>query len=115
MVQTLAVNENNDLYLDSNGNIAKAEDLQAVLQLCDHAAKTVRGELVLDTTSGIPYFTAAWGGVPSIPKFEAALREALLRVQGVVEVSSLITDISGDVLSYSAVIRTIYGGGAING
>ena len=107
-----------DLYLTPDGNIAMAYDLQAVLQSCAEAAQTILGEMVFNVNAGIPYFQTVWVGVPNVAQFTAALRTAFLAVGGgglVVEVVSLITSQVGSVLTYNAIIRTIYGTGPIVG
>ena len=108
MTQTFAVNSNNDLYIGRDGNLAIVNSLDAILQNCEHAAKTTLGELVLQTNVGIPDFQVVWNGVPNIQQFNASLRQALLAVDGVVEILSLNTVRNGDALIYQAVIRTIY-------
>lgn len=115
MTQTFAVNINNDLYIGKDGNLAIVNGLEAVLQNCAHAAKTVLGSLVLQTNIGVPYFETVWNGVPMVMQFQAGLRQAFLTVEGVIEVISLTTSQSVNTLLYNAVIRTIYGNGAING
>ena len=113
-MQILAVDENNDLYT-VNGRIVVARDLNAVLQACEHAAKTLLGEMVLAIDQGIPYFETVWNGIPNYQQFEAALRLAFSNVSNVVEVVSLTITRNADVLNYMAVIRTTYGQGEING
>lgn len=126
MTQTLAANVNNniqgvapgDIYLDAQGNIAVVYNQEAVLQACAQAAQTVLGEMIYNTTSGIPFFEAVWIGVPNIQQYNASLRSAFLAVGGgglVTEVISLFTSQNGDVLYYSAIIRTIYGTGTLIG
>lgn len=115
MAKTLAVNANNDLYLDDQGNIAVSYDLQALLETCSQAAKTRLGEMVLNTDQGIPYFETVFIGVPQLKQFEAALRATFLAIDGVVEVVSLITAQQDNTLTYTAIIRTIYGTGGVNG
>lgn len=126
MTQTIAANVNNnipgvapgDIYLDEQGNIAVVYNQEAVLQACAQAAQTVLGEMIYNTTTGIPFFEAVWIGVPNIQQYAASLRSAFLNVGGgglVTEVVSLITSQNGDVLYYSAIIRTIYGTGTLTG
>ena len=111
----------NDIYLNKFGNIATSEDLQAVLEECAQAARTLLGECVFDTTIGIPYEQVVWVGVPNVAQFNAALRTAFLNVAGVSEVISLTitqnhstsTVQTADVLSFTAVIQTIYGRGIV--
>jgi hypothetical protein len=85
------------------------------LQDCAQVAKLQLGEAVLNTNLGVPYFQTVWNGVPNIQQFTSSLRSAFLSVTGVVEVVSLITSQTDNVLSYTAVIRTIYGSGGISG
>lgn len=115
MTQTLAVNDFNDIYIGRDGNLVIAYDLDAVLQACSQVAKSLLGEMVLAIDQGIPYFQTVWVGVPNLQQFESALRRAFLGVTGVVEVVSLVTSLTGDVLQYTAEIRTIYGSGVVNG
>lgn len=120
-MQTLSANVNsniagvafNDLYLDADGNISLSFDIQAALQACAQAAQTLLGEMVFNVNQGIPYFQTVWVGVPNIQQFNAALRAAFLAVPNVVEVISLLTSQLNDTLTYSAVIRTTFGNGAV--
>lgn len=114
-MKTFGVDANNDLFIGPDGNLAIVVDLQAVLENCEHAAKTIYNEMVLAQGQGLPYFEAVWIGVPNIPLFEATLRAALAAVDGVVAVNSLATSVDGGVLTYTAEIATIYGDGALNG
>ena len=110
-ILTFAVNSDNDIYLDAQGNIAFAFDLTAITQQCKQVAQTLLGEMVYNVNQGIPYFQTVWVGVPNISQFTSALRRAFLAVGGVLEVVSLITSQSGNTLFYTAMIRTIYGNG----
>jgi hypothetical protein len=104
----------NDIYLDVNGNISLSYDLEAVVQACAQASKTLLGEEVFNTLIGIPYFTAVFAGVINIEQFAAALRRAWIAVNGVTEVLSLDINTNNKVLTYQAVINTIYGIGTLN-
>lgn len=116
-MRTLSANVNNniagvspnDIYLDADGNISLSFDIQAVLQACAQAAKTLLGEIVLNTTLGIPYFQTVWIGVPNIQQWTAALRSSFLAVPNVVDIISLITSQQESILTYSAIIRTSFG------
>lgn len=115
MTQTFAVDANNDLFIGSDDRLGVASGLQAVLQNCEHAAKTILNEMVLAQGEGLPYFEAVWNGVPNIPVFEAAFRQRVGAVQDVEAVTTLTTQTVGEVLTYQATIRTVYGTGEING
>ena len=105
----------NDIYLDSFGNISLSTNLQAVLENCAQAARTLLGEIVFNINQGIPYFQVVWIGVPNILQFSAALRLAFLAVSGVSEVVTLDTQQVDNSLTYTAVIKTVYGIGTLNG
>lgn len=115
MTQTLAVDENNDLFLDTNDNIALYTDLQATLQACEQAVKTKLGEMVLDNQAGVPYFEAAFNGSPNLSILSAGIKTAILGVDGVNQVLSLEINIENDAIVYVATILTVYGEGQIGG
>lgn len=114
MTLVVAVDSNNDIFVGPDGSLATAAGLLAVLQACEHAAKTQAGEMVYAVDQGLPNFATIWNGSPQRSQFEAFLRRALLAVPDVLEVRELNTEVSGGVLSYRAVIKTIYGTGAVN-
>lgn len=109
MVQTVLTNANNDIYLDASGNLAMATGEAAVAQACENVSRASLGEEVFSINNGIPFFQAVFIGTPKIPIFETYLRQALLSVPGVVEITSLTTTISNNALSYTAVIETVFG------
>jgi hypothetical protein len=114
MTQTFAVNSNNDLYIGVDGNLAIVTDLEAVKQDCEHVAKTMLESCVLQTNYGLPYFQVVFNGTPQIPQFQAALRQAFLNVNGVMDVISLSTNKNADILTYSATIETAFGAVALS-
>lgn len=113
---SLAVDENNDIYLDANGNIALVYDLEAVRQDCDHAAKTLLGDLIFNQDLGIPYLQTVFTPPINLTQFEAALRDNLLGVNSAItQVLSVSINQNGDVLNYVAQIASIYGEFEISG
>lgn len=114
MTRTFQVNENNDLFMAS-GTLTFASDIQAVLLICEHAAKTILGELVFATGQGLPYFETVWTGNPTTAPFEAAFRLRIPQIEGVDSIEELTTEQVNGVMRYEAVINTIYGQGRING
>lgn len=115
MTTTLAVNENNDLFIGVEGSLALRTGLPGVMQAAEHAAKTQLGEMIYAVDEGLPNFATVWNGSPNTAQFEAFLRRALMSVEGVVEVSQLTITLAGQVLQYRATIKTIYGTGVLNG
>lgn len=122
-MQTLSANVNDiasigaydDIYLNSSGNISISYDLQAVLEACAQAAQTVLGEIIFNVNQGIPFFQTIWKGTPNSQQYTAALRAAFLNVPNVIEVVSLMTTQVDNEFQYTAVIRTSFGTGGING
>lgn len=112
---SLATDENNDIYLDEFGNLATVSGVSAVAQVCRNTVLTTYGELIYDIDSGIPYFETVFSDPPNIDLFQNAVVRALEDVEGVISVSAFEYTISGDILSYTAVIQTIYGEIKING
>ena len=109
-MRTLGTNSSNDLYIASNGQLAINTELSALSQTCEHVVKTMMGELILQGDEGVPNFQLIWGGAPNIAQAENAIREALLRVSGVEEVTELSAFVRDGVFVYNATIQTIYGG-----
>jgi hypothetical protein len=115
MTRIFSVDVNNDLILASDGNLAISEELDAILQACEHAAKAQLSEMVLAADQGMPNFQTIWNGSPNVPQFEAYLRRQLLAVEGVTDVVSIDASVANNVLAYTAVIKTQFGQGAVNG
>jgi hypothetical protein len=113
--QTLAVNENNDIYIGEDGNLALIFDIQGTLQACAHATKTILGEMIFAANQGVPNFQLIWVGVPNLQQYESAVRATLLSVDGVKEIVSFKYSLADNNLTYTAVIKTIYGTGTVNG
>ncbi len=107
------VNDQNDIYLGKDGNLVIVQDLEGTLQACAHSAKTRLGEMVLAVNEGLPDFELIWVGIPNIPQYESSIRRAILNVFGVLDILSFVSEISNNNLSYSIVIRTIYGTGVV--
>lgn len=115
MTRSLAVDENNDIFIGADGSLAVATARDAVQNCCAQAAKTQLGEMIFAIDQGLPNFEAVWNGAPNLGQFEAYLRRNLQAVPDVISVDSVTIDASGGSLNYVATIKTIYGPGVING
>lgn len=115
MTRIFSVDENNDLFINEQGTLAISSGLKAVLQNCEHAAKAQLKEMVLNYDQGVPNFETIWNGSPNVIQFRAALRRTLLNVEGVTNVNELTVTVANNVLSYFAIIATVYGQGQLNG
>ena len=113
-MRLLRVNRLNDIFT-VNGRLAISTDLSAVTQNCEHAIKAQLGEMIYAQERGVNTFDSVWGGSPNVVSFEASARQALTRVENVLGVEAFEARVSGDVLRYTATIRTTFGLEAING
>lgn len=113
-MKTFATTGTND-FLVSGRSLVFASDVDAVLLVCRHVSQTILGEMVFAQDQGMPYFQTVWVGTPTTAPFEAAFRDRINQVSGVVSIDELITEQTGDTMRYSATITTIYGTGTLNG
>lgn len=111
------LNENNDIYIDSNGNLALCKDIEAVKTAVSCATKTNYGEIVLNTNLGVPYFTTIFTAHPDIELWKSYMQEAILSIPKVLGISYFKTYIDNkkNLLTYATVINTEYGEAEING
>ena len=107
-MNSLAANENNDIFLDADNNIAQVTGIRAVAQNCATAMKAQFGEMIYAADKGLPTLQTVWDDFDG-ERFEAASRATLGEVPGVVFIRSFEYAQVGDVLTYSATIETIYG------
>jgi hypothetical protein len=114
MTQAIACTRNYDMFLDASGHIALVSGLAAVLQNCRSALSVKLGECFLNLTRGMPFDAAAFASY-NPAQFEAAGRQLLLQIAGVVAVKSFTIFRKGAVFRYTAQISTIYGDGELNG
>lgn len=116
MITTFAIDDNNDITLGADGNVAIFKGVRAIEALCDAAAQTLLGEMVLQVDQGLPNFQVVWKpGQPNVAQFQAALRIALQNIEGVIGVPEIKTSTTDGTLAYTAKINNIYGTVTING
>jgi len=109
MVQTFSLNANNDIFLDSSGNLSISTGLPALVEICLNVTKAMLGEMVLTINNGLPYFQAVFTGVPNLAVFQTYLINALNGIDGVNSVQNVSMSLNDNMLSFTAVISTIYG------
>lgn len=115
MSLTLAVNDRNDIFVATDGNLARHSDIAAVMQAAQHAAQTILAEMIYATDQGVPYLDIVWNGTPNLSQFDAFLRVAILGVDGVQQILALDVRAQGGEVNYSATIQTVYGTAILNG
>lgn len=114
MTQTLATDANNDLILDRVGRVLMLSGADAVAANCRTAIQAQRGEMMFAYDKGMPAFATAFNRYRPV-QFEAAARTIIRAVPGVLSVVSFTVERRGEILGYTAVIQTIYGGTIVNG
>ena len=113
----IALDDNHDIYLDKEGNLALCKDIETVKTAVDCATKTNYGEIVLNTNLGVPYFTTIFTAHPDIELWKSYMKEAILSIPKVLGISYFKTyiDYKTSLLKYAVVINTEYGTEEING
>lgn len=115
MTRTLAADDNNDIFIGTDGSLAIATGLQATLQAAQQAAQTQLAEMEYAVDKGVPNFAVVWNGSANISQFDAYLRRAILGVAHVTGIRDLTIVTADNKLSYTATILTDYGPGVLNG
>lgn len=113
-MKTLTTNSSNDLAV-SGRSLTLSTDLEAVLRVARHCARAIQGEMVFARTQGMPYFQTVWVGAPSTAPFEAAFRARIQQIEGVTGIEELTAERTGEAMTYTATITTVYGTGTVNG
>lgn len=114
MTTTLAVNDDNDIFIDSTGNLVLVNDIVACMQAAQQAAQVTRGEMQYHVNRGVPNFRVVWSGHPSVAQFRAAVRQEILLTTDVVAVHSINARLVGEAAVYTAEIVTTFGPGVLN-
>ncbi len=115
MTQVIAINNSNDMYIDSTNNIALASGAEAIAQAAKTATLAQLGEMIFFQTQGMPARQVIFVGSPNYALYQAALISAITAISGVIAVTSLVLSASNGILSYTAEIETIYGSTVVNG
>ena len=106
---TISTNENNDIFLDSSGNIATSTDINALANVSKNKVLTTLGEPEYNQLDGIPYFETIFTDTPKIDLFQAAVIDTLESLNEVQRVTNFDYEQNNGVFSYSLIEKTIYG------
>lgn len=88
-----------DLALDAGNNMAVASEPLSMAQDAASNIKLFAGELYLDTTLGIPYFSQILGFSPPLSLLKTYFVQAALQVPEVASAKCFITSITSRVVS----------------
>ena len=114
-MQTIAINDSNDIYLNASGNLMVKSDLEAMADILTNKAQCNRGGLRYDTEKGIDFFNTIFAS-PCYPDlFQAQLTSELADTDEVLSVSDYEAETNDNVYEYTVNITTSYGKVALNG
>ena len=82
-MQTISINQNNDIYIDTSGNIAIKNDIEALADISKNKVLTTLGEPEYNQLEGIPYFDTIFCDNPKIDLFQAAIIQTLKDTENV--------------------------------
>lgn len=114
-MKTIATNSDNDIYIDSNGNLAMLKDINALANVSKNVILQTYGEAEYNQESGIPYFETIFTDTPKIDLLQAAQIAALENLEDVNRVSNYEYEQSEGVYSYSLIEHTTFGDIQLNG
>ena len=105
------INDNNDIFLDADGNLALVKDIEAVKVAVLCQTRTNYGEVILNTKAGIPYFQTIFTAHPDIELWKKYMKDTILAIPKILGISNFKTyiDYGTNLLQYAIVINTEYG------
>ena len=98
----------NDIFLTSEGDFAMSEGKEAYANVIADVVRTYRGELQLDTGTGVPYFETVFDSVNGIDVWKSEVRKSVLALPFVRSIDSFIASWKSEnhILSYSMTVST---------
>ena len=112
---TLGIDSNNDLYVDTQGNIGIKKDLEAMGDIYVNKIQTNRGELVYDEGKGVDYFNTIFTDILYPDILQNQIISELEDTEKTQKVSAYTQEIKDNVYSYTVNCLTDYGELEING
>src|SRR5215217_2050555 len=106
MVKTFNTDENNDIFIGTDGLLSIAEGELGVMKACETATYAQRGEMILTRGLGMPNMETVFAGVQNLSLWREFLRTTLMSVAGVISVKDIQISIEKNVLSYTATIKS---------
>lgn len=97
----------NDIYLTSDGDFAMAEGQEAYGLILADAVRTLRGEIQLDVSIGIPYETTIWANRNRLAIWKHHVKDTIGGYPFVTAIERFDANVDEKgTLSYEIVIRT---------
>lgn len=114
-MQTIAINQNNDIFIDSSGNIALKNDIEALADMSKNKVLETLGESQYNQLEGIPYFETIFCDTPKIDLFQAAVIQTTKNTEDVINVKDFNYTQNSGVFSYTVTIVSDFGDIQLNG
>ena len=114
-MQTIAINSDNDIYINSAGNLVVKTDLQAMGDIITNKSQTNINELLYNTEKGIDFFNTIFASPYYPDLFQAEVTAQIEDTDAVQKITDFTSSESDGVFSYTAKIQTDYGVVALNG
>ena len=106
-MRTLNQTSRNDIYLTSDGDLSLTDGRKAYGYILADAMRTVRGEVQLDTSKGIPYQTTVWENRKRLGLWKHYVQELIGGYDFVVSITSFEASIDGSgILNYDMTVET---------
>lgn len=114
-MKTIAINENNDIYLTPSGNISIKTDIEALGDILVNKTQTNRGELQFNEEKGIDFLNTIFNSPAEIEFFESELINQIEDTDNVQNVYNFESETKNGIYSYKADIITDFGNITLNG
>lgn len=112
---TILTDSNNDIFIDSSGNIATGQDIYALSNIARNKVLTTLGEPEYNQQEGIPYFETVFCDEPKIALFQTAVVQSIETIDNVQNVTNFDYEQNNGVLSYKLTINSTFGDIQLNG
>lgn len=114
-MQTIGINSNNDIYIDSSGNLAIKQDREAIGDVLINKCQTNQGELLFNTEKGIDFFNTIFGSPAYVDLFQNQLITEIENTESVQKINDYNANLDKNVYKYTVDVQTDYGSVSLNG
>lgn len=106
-MRTLSQTKTNDIYLTSDGDFAMSDGQEAYGLILADAVRTLRGEIQLDVSIGIPYQTTVWANRNRLAIWKHYVKDTISGYAFITGIHRFDASVDEkDVLNYEIVIET---------
>ena len=114
-MKTIAINSNNDIYINTSGNLVIKDDLEAMGDILVNKCQTNLGELLFNQVKGIDFFNTIFANPVYIDLFQHQLVTQIEETDRVDKIENYDAEISKNVYTYKTKVQTEFGEVNLNG